>query len=166
MLGSIPRENPCFKSWKIYWLMFYSSENLKAKLECIECMAVWCFHFGISKASPWIQYVNINPINLEISFTTNAYTVKPLIVPAGTILFLDSWGRVLFKGGYYWRAGTIYIFRVIPQKIPKKALNWLNWGHFWLFWAILEHMRALYEGGYNSLSVGKRCGYNSRAGTI
>ena len=27
-------------------------------------------------------------------------------------------------------------------------------------------MRALFEGGYNSSSEGKRCGYNLRAGTI
>ena len=35
------------------------------------------------------------------------YTVKPLIEPAGTILFLHLRGRLLIKGGFNLRAGTI-----------------------------------------------------------
>ena len=66
-------------------------------------------------------------------------------------------GRVLLKGGYNCTFSKFY---------PQKALNWLIFGHFWPFWAILQQMRALFEGGYNSSSEGKRCGYNLRAGTI
>ena len=90
-------------------------------------------------------------------------TVKPLIAPAGTILFLDPLGRVSFKGVYYSRAGTIEPFQ---NYTPKSSQNHYIWPFSISDLTILASLRVLFEGGHYSTEEGKRCGYNSRAGTI
>ena len=64
--------------------------------------------FGVSvgwpKGSAELFRPSLAEISAEISVSVVHYTwntVKPLIAPAVTILFLDPWGRVLFKGEYY-----------------------------------------------------------------
>ena len=98
-----------------YCFFFYFNLRYKILGKNIFCHSDSLFCLAFYLLSLITSFIAVD--QLKKSYGSFESTVNALLVPAGTILFVSLEVRVLFKRGYYLRAGTIANFAISKLKI-------------------------------------------------